>query len=76
MLSADRQNEQATSIEHAKKLLIDRWQTENDRYTAIYNTNNLNMDNYDLVIDSTNLTQQQIADNIYREYKKFIKKSK
>ncbi len=76
LLSADRQNEQATSIEHAKKLLIDRWQTENDRYTAIYNTNNLNMDNYDLVIDSTNLTQQQIADKIYKEYKKFLKKSK
>jgi len=46
--------------------------TENDRYTKIYNTNNLNPNNYNLVISSNNLTPSENADKIYKEYKKFM----
>ena len=52
--------------------LKERWRTENDRYTKIYNTNNLNPNNYNLVISSNNLTPSEIADKIYKEYKKFM----
>ena len=75
LLNAGRQNEQAANLEEATKELKDRWQTENERYTRIYTINNLNLKNYDLVISSTNLTPEEIADEIYENYKKFMLKA-
>ena len=72
LLSANRSNEQANNITQATQTLKERWQTENERYTKIYNTNNLNLNNYNLVISSNNLTPSEIADKIYEEYKKFM----
>ena len=72
LLTANRENEKAENIEQASKDLQSRWQTENDRYSEIYNTNNLNPGNYNLVIQSDNLEPEKIADEIYNEYIKFM----
>lgn len=73
LISANRKHEQATSKAHAKQLLTNRWDTENERYLELYTTNNTNMQNYDFVIDSTNLSPEQMADIIFEEYQKFVK---
>lgn len=71
LLNANREYEKAESLTHAKQLLSDRWNTENSRYKGLYKTDNSNPENYDCVIDSSNLTIQEMADKIYEEYKKF-----
>ena len=73
LLNANRDTELAQDINQAKKQLQDRWLTENLRYQRIYNTDNLNLKNYDFVISSKNLTPEEIADKIYEEYLNFIK---
>ena len=75
LLSANRQNEKAASIEQAAKDLETRWNVENERYTNIYNTNNLNLSNYDFVISSSNLTPEEIVDKIYKKYTEFMLKA-
>ena len=76
LLNAHRENESTKNIDHAKQLLTNRWKTENDRYLEIYNIDNTHIENYDLMINSTNLTPEQIADIIYKNYKKFVKNAK
>ena len=72
LLSANRSHEQASDLQQAIYTLKERWQEENNRYTKIYNTNNLNLNNYDYVISSNNLTPIEIANKIYKEYTKFM----
>ena len=72
LIEAKRENEKAKNQTEAIKVLKDRWQSENERYSKLYNTNNLNLDNYNLVISSDNKTPEEIADIIYNEYKKFM----
>lgn len=72
LLSANRSHEQASDLQNAINTLKKRWQEENNRYTKIYNTNNLNLSNYNFVISSNNLTPTEIANKIYEEYTKFM----
>ena len=73
LLNANRDTESAQDINQAKKQLQDRWLTENLRYQRIYNTDNLNLKNYDYVISSKDLTPEEIVDKIYEKYLDFIK---
>lgn len=75
LLTANRQNEQAINSAQAAKDLEKRWNVENERYTRIYKTNNLNPKNYDFVISSNNLTPEEIVDEIYNNYIKFMLKA-
>ena len=74
LLDANRKNEQAKDIISATEKLKDRWQEENARYFELYNTNNLNTNNYNLVIDSATKTPEEIADIIYKNYLNFMQK--
>ena len=74
LIGADRETEKTTSLEDAIKKLDSRWQVENDRYMELYQTNNLDLSNYDYVIDSSNLTPTQIMEKIHNEYIKFLKR--
>ena len=47
LIGANRDTENAQTPEQAMQQLQERWQTENLRYQQIYNTNNLNLNNYD-----------------------------
>ena len=72
LIGAKRNNEQADDITSAIEKLQDRWQEENKRYAELYNTNNLNLKNYDFVISSKNKTPEEVADIIYKNYLKHI----
>ncbi len=75
LFSANRENEKASSIEEAVSSLKKRWNAENVRYMELYGVNNLNKNNYDLIIKTDNKTPEQIAEKIYKEYKKFMQKA-
>lgn len=72
LLTANRSSEKVSDIQSAKQTLLDRWEEENSRYLKLYQTNNTNSNNYDLVISSSNLTPEEVAEKIYEEYKKFM----
>ena len=65
--------EQYRNIEEARRTLISRFNTENERYKKIYNIDNTNFKNYDLVLSSKNKTPEEIADYIMKEYKKHFR---
>ena len=73
LISANRETEKTTNLTEAIEVLKARWKLENDRYMELYKTNNLNLNNYDLVIDSSNLTPLEIMNIIHTEYMKFTK---
>lgn len=63
--------EKYTDLEEAKKLLAERAATERVRYKDIYNLNYMDFSNYNLVIDSTYCSADQIAEIILKEAKAF-----
>lgn len=48
--------------------LESRWNIENDRYLKLYNFDNRNPKNYDIVVDTTKLSVDEVADIIYEAY--------
>ncbi len=73
LLSANRDTEKTSSLENAVSSLKARWEVENNRYMELYNVNNLNLNNYDYIIDSSNFTPTEIVEKIYENYINFIK---
>lgn len=68
VMAADRGNvEKYESIHEAREMLIARSLEENKRFKDIYGVDNFNYRNYDLIIDSTSATPEQIADAIVAE---------
>lgn len=63
--------EQFTNLEAHKKALIERFKCENERYFKLYDVKKDDFNNYDLVVDTTNLSPEEVADTIIREYKKW-----
>lgn len=64
--------ESFNTIEEQKEDMITRHNSENKRYLELYGVDRDNMSNYDLVIDTSNLTPKQVADKIEEEYKKWL----
>ena len=56
------------SIEEHKKDLIKRFELENERYYNLYNVRKDDIRNYDLVVDTTNLTPKEVCDIILNKY--------
>lgn len=61
--------ENFSSFEDHKKALIERFKEENERYFKLYRVRKDDMNNYDLVVDTTSLTPEEVADIIIKEYK-------
>ncbi len=73
VFDADRGNvETYSSPEEATEKLIARSLEENVRFKEIYNVNNLDYNNYDLIVDSTSATPEEIAETIVSEAKKYF----
>lgn len=68
--------EKYQSIDDAKTQLLERAKTENIRYKQIYGVDNFDYRNYDIIIDTSTLSPEEVADKIYEAYKQgedFIK---
>jgi cytidylate kinase len=59
-----RQEEQFEKLEHTMRDMRQRTEYNRKRWLDFYEFDFLNMDNYDYVIDTTNLTIGQVADRI------------
>lgn len=66
--------EKIDDAEEAKLHLINRFNLENQRYMKLYGVDNLNPKNYDLVLDSTSKTPEELADELYEACLKYYKK--
>ena len=63
--------ESFSDIEEHKRALIERVKCENERYFKLYGVRKEDYSNYDLVVDTTDLTPGEVADTIIREYNKW-----
>lgn len=68
--------EKYSSIEQAMKDIKYRYEQENMRYLKTYNVKRDDMSNYDLVIDTTSKTPQEVKNIILTEYKKWLENNK
>lgn len=60
--------ESYSSCEEAKHAIEHREKSERERYMKLYKVDIHDLDSYDFVIDTTNLTQQEVANRIYEAY--------
>ena len=65
-------SENFETIEEQKLDLEKRYKLENERYFKLYGVRKEDESNYDLVIDTTALTPQEVADKIRIEYLKWL----
>lgn len=63
-----RRSEQYSDKETAKNNIIERKVSENKRYLALYGADCAAMENYDVVIDTTNFTPEQVAERIIQAF--------
>lgn len=66
--------ESFNTIEEQKQDMIKRYNLENERYFKLYGIRKDDMSNYDLVIDTTNMTAKETSDKIKEEYFKWLDK--
>ena len=64
--------ENFATIEEQKQDMLRRYKLENERYWKLYHVHKEDMSNYDLVIDTTNKTPEEVASIIKEEYKKWL----
>ncbi len=73
LLNSNRDTEKVESHEEAITTLKNRWDIENTRYQELYNIDNNNLSNYDLVIKSDK-SVEELSEFVYKKYKEFISK--
>ena len=66
--------ENFATIEEQKADIEKRYKSENLRYWNLYHVRKDDMSNYDVVIDTTNLTPREVAERIKEEYFKWLEK--
>ena len=71
-----KKTEKFNTVEEQKKDMQKRYKLENERYFELYGVRKDDMSNYDLIIDTTNLTPQETADIIKKEYLEWLKEEK
>ncbi len=71
--SLRKDTEKYESVEHAMRDIKYRYEQENMRYLKTYNVKRDDMSNYDLVIDTTNMTPQEVKDIILEKYNNWLK---
>lgn len=68
-----RDSEPVKNKREAKAVLSKRWNNENARYQELYQHDNTNLKNYNLVILTDNKTIDEIVLEIYNGYKNYLK---
>lgn len=75
IINAERKEEQYDSIDDAVIKITERRASERARFIKFYGVDILDESNYDLIIDTTNLSPSEVADQIISAYKhKVVKK--
>ena len=64
--------EKFSTIEEQKQDMERRYKMENERYFSLYGVRKEDESNYDIVIDTTNMTAEQVTDIIIQEYQKWL----
>ena len=67
-------SEKFNTIEEQKADIQKRYKLENERYWNLYKVRKEDESNYDIVIDTTNMTPNEVADKIKEEYFKWLEK--
>ncbi len=67
-----KKSENFTNVEQQKEDLIKRYKLENERYFELYGVRKEDESNYDLIIDTTNITPEEVAERIKMEYFKWL----
>lgn len=60
------------TVEEQKQDIIRRYNMENERYFKLYHIHKEDMNNYDLVVDTTYKTPEEVASIIIEEYNKWL----
>jgi len=66
--------EKFNTVEEQKQDIIRRYNYENERYWNLYQIRKNDMSNYDLVVDTTEKTPEEVAKIIEEEYSKWLEK--
>ena len=69
-----KETEKFDTLEEQKEDIITRYNLENERYFHVYGVRKDDMSNYDLVLDTTDLTPVQVKEQIIEEYYKWKRK--
>ena len=64
--------EKFNTVEEQKQDIIRRYNYENERYRNLYQIRKNDMSNYDLVVDTTDKTPEEVAKIIEEEYSKWL----
>ena len=64
--------ENFATVEEYKEDMIKRYNGENERYINLYGVNRADMSNYDLIVDTTNMTREEVKDAILTAYRKWL----
>ena len=71
VFAAHRENESYTGVEDAMLKLSERRASEMLRYSELYKKNIKDLNNYDLVVDSTSASPEKVASLILSEYQSY-----
>lgn len=66
--------ESFNSIEEYKKDLKLRYKLEKDRYMNLYGVDKSDMSNYDLIVDTTSITPNEVKEKIVNAYNEWLNK--
>lgn len=67
----NRDTETYASVQECKKALLDRQLLEQERFAQLYGIDYYNMNNYNLVLETTNATPEVIAKEILKRYEEY-----
>lgn len=67
-----KKSENFETIEDQKKDIEKRFELENERYFKLYGVHKEDKANYDLIMDTTNISQEEVAEKIIKEYKNWL----
>ncbi|MBR1883740.1 MAG: cytidylate kinase family protein [Clostridia bacterium] len=68
--------ENYSSFEEAKREIAERFRLENERYYNLYSVKKEDVLNYDLVIDTTHISPEEVARKIEEEYYIWLRNNK
>ena len=72
MMRRESQQKKFNTVEEQKQDIIRRYNYENERYWNLYQIRKNDMSNYDLVVDTTDKTPEEVAKIIEEEYSKWL----